>query len=315
MSRTPSHPEDPYYDPHWPCARDWLAGDYLAKATKSLSVIGVPSTRGSMPPGQCELAPPAVRKVLHHFSTYDLSAGRDLRALRAHDAGDLPIAALSTEESFQPIREAVAGQLKEFNAAVLLGGDNSITAPGVHALGVPLDRIGLLSFDAHFDLGDVERGLNNRNSTRVLLRDGLQGDHIYKIGLQRFANSDAYAKVARQAGVHIITSDQVMDLGITKAVHQALGHLHLHVDRIYVSVDMDVLDRIHAPAAQDSLPGGLFPGQMRRAVHLCGLHPKVRALDLTELDPTHDVADITAMTAASCLLEFAAGVLARAVHV
>ena len=120
--------------------------------------------------------------------------------------------------------------------------------------------------------------------------------------------------MARTAGIHVITSDQVMDLGITKAVHTALGHLHMHVDRIYVSVDMDVLDRIHAPAANDSLPGGLFPGQMRRAAHLCGLHPKVRALDLTELDPTRDVADITAMTAASCLLEFAAGTLGRPLH-
>lgn len=310
-----SHPEDPYYDPHWPCARDWLAGDYLAKATKSLAVLGVPLTRGSLPPGQCELAPPAVRNVLHHFSTYDLSAARDLRHLRARDAGDLDIAAFTPQEAFQPIRDAVAAQLKDVNAAVLLGGDNSLTLAGVHGMGVPLDRCGLLSFDAHFDLGDLDDGVNNRNSTRALLRDGLQGDHIYKIGLQRFANSDFYARVARTAGIHMITSDQVMDLGISKAVHTALGHLHLHVDRIYVSVDMDVLDRIHAPAAADSLPGGLFPGQMRRAAHLCGLHPKVRVLDLTELDPMHDVAEITAMTAASCLLEFAAGVLARPVHV
>ncbi|HWC95766.1 MAG TPA: arginase family protein [Candidatus Sulfopaludibacter sp.] len=309
------HQEDPYYDPHWPCAKDWLDGDYLAKATKGLAVIGVPTTLGSIPPAQCQLAPQAIRAALHHFSTYDLSAGRDLRHLRARDVGDLAVAELSPNDAFIPIRDAVAAQLGDMTAAVLLGGDNSLTAAGVHALGVGLDRCGLLSFDAHFDMGDLDRGLNNHNSTRRLLEDGLAGDHIYKIGLQRFASSDAYARLARTAGIHVITSDQVMDLGITKAVHQALGHLQLHVDRIYVSVDMDVLDRIHAPAAHDSLPGGLFPGQMRRAAHLCGLHPKVRALDLTELDPTHDVADITAMTAASCLLEFAAGILARPTHV
>jgi formiminoglutamase len=309
-----SHKEDPYYDPHWPCARDWLAGDYLAKATKGLAVLGVPTTRGSLPPGQCELAPSAVRNVLHHFSTYDISAGRDLRHLRARDLGDLAVANLTPDEALPLIRDAVAAQLQDMNAAVLLGGDNSLTAAGVHGMGVPLDRCGLLSFDAHFDMADLDAGLNNRNSTRKLLNDGLHGHHIYKVGLQRFANSDAYARIARTAGVHIITSDQVMDLGITKAVHEALGQLQLHVDRIYVSVDMDVFDRIHAPAANDSLPGGLFPGQMRRAAHLCGLHPKVRAIDFTELDPTHDVADITAMSAASCLLEFAAGVLARPSH-
>ena len=309
-----SHPQDPYYDPHWPCARDWLAGDYLAKATRALAVAGVPATLGSLPPARCELAPESVRNALHHFSTYDLSALRDLRHLRTRDAGNLKVESLQPQEAFGVIRDAVAEQLKDVNAAVLLGGNNSITAAGVHALGVPLERCGLLTFDAHFDLGDLDGGLNNRNSTRALLRDGMDGDHIYKIGLQRFANSDAYARVARSAGIHVITSDQVMDLGITKAVHAALGHLHMHVDRIYVSVDMDVLDRIHAPAAHDSLPGGLFPGQMRRAAHLCGMHPKVRVMDLTELDPTADVADITAMTAASCLLEFAAGILGRPSH-
>ena len=309
-----SHQEDPYYDPHWPCARDWLAGDYLARATRGLAVLGVPATKGSLPPAQCDLAPQVVRNMLHHFSTYDLSAARDLRHLRVRDAGDLPVVALSPQEAFQPIRDAVAKQLEDMNAAVLLGGNSSISAAGVHGLGVPMDRCGLVSFDAHFDIGDLDDGLNNRNFTRALLRDGLQGDHVFKIGLQRFANSDTYARIARSAGIHVITSDQVMDLGITKAVHTALGHLHMHVDRIYVSVDMDVLDRIHAPAANDSLPGGLFPGQMRRAAHLCGLHPKVRVLDLTELDPTRDVADITAMTAASCLLEFAAGILGRPAH-
>jgi formiminoglutamase len=310
-----SHSEGPNFDPLWPCARDWLRGDYSAKATRGLAVIGVPSTLGSRPPAQCELAPQAVRAVLHHFSTYDIAAGRDLRNLRVHDAGDLSVAALSPEDAFAPIRDAVATHLKDSDAAVLLGGDSSITAAGFHGMGLPLERCGFLSFDAHFDLADLDAGLTNCNSTRALLRDGLPGHHICKVGLQRFANSDAYAKVARAAGIHIVTADQVMDLGITKAVHQALGALHLHVDRIYVSVDMDVFDRIHAPAANNSLPGGLFPGQMRRAAHLCGLHPKVRVMDFTELDPTRDVADITAMSAAACLLEFAAGILGRSTHV
>ena len=129
-----SHQEDPYYDPHWPCARDWLQGDYLAKASRGLAVLGVPTTRGSLPRGKCELAPAAIRQVLHRFSTYDLSAGRDLRHLRARDAGDLAIAPLSPEEAFDKIRDAAAGQLQDMNAAVLLGGDNSLTAAGVHAL-------------------------------------------------------------------------------------------------------------------------------------------------------------------------------------
>jgi len=63
-----SHQEDPYYDPHWPCARDWLAGDFLARATRGLAVLGVPAAKGSLPPAQCDLAPQAVRNtgVIRH---------------------------------------------------------------------------------------------------------------------------------------------------------------------------------------------------------------------------------------------------------
>jgi formiminoglutamase len=309
-----SQPVTPHHDPNWPRASRWLAGDILPHALPGLAVVGTPVCRGSITPGRCDLGPAAIRKALERYSTYDLSPNRDLRHLRVRDAGDLDVAALTPDEAFEPIREGVARALKEAPAAVLLGGDNSVTYPGAMAMGGKPDRCGLITFDAHFDLRHLDGGLTNGNPVRALLRDGWQGDHIFQIGLQRFTNSEGYAKIARDAGIHVITADQVMDHGITKAVHQALGHLHLHVERIYVDLDLDALDRIHAPATPGSRPGGLFPAQIRRAAHLCGMHPKVTVMDLVELDPTQDIADITALTAAACLLEFASGMLARPNH-
>ena len=40
---------------------------------------------------------------------------------------------------------------------LLVGGNNAVTRPGVHALGLPLDQVGLITLDAHFDLRDTER--------------------------------------------------------------------------------------------------------------------------------------------------------------
>jgi arginase family enzyme len=37
----------------------------------------------------------------------------------------------------------------------------------------------------------------------------------------------------------------------------------------------------------------------------------VRVLDLVEIDPTRDIADITVLAAAACLLSFASGLLGR----
>jgi arginase family enzyme len=44
---------------------------------------------------------------------------------------------------------------------------------------------------------------------------------------------------------------------------------------------------------------------------MCGEDPKVRAIDLVEIDPDRDVAEATAMAAASLVLAFAAGLARR----
>jgi len=75
--------------------------------------------------------------------------------------------------------------------------------------------------------------------------------------------------------------------------------------------EITVLDRAFAPACPGSRPGGLNPAEVQAAARVCGAHPKVRAMDIVEVDPTKDVADVTVLGAASFLLSFAAGVASR----
>jgi len=300
-----------HQDPRWPRANAWLAGECLRNAVGSINIMGVPIAKGSITPGRCDLAPAAIRKALERFSTYDFDSDRDLRLLKASDEGDLLVSSMTPERAFQAVSEAVAFNVEAAPALVLLGGDNSITRPGCHGLGLPLDRCGLITLDAHLDLRDLEGGLTNGNPVRALLHDGLPGDHIFQIGIQPFANSEAYARVAREAGIHVVTADCVLERGAAGVVREALEYLDQRVERIYVDLDLDVLDRAYSPATPGSRPGGLAPHLVRKAAHLCGAHPKVRVLDLVEMDPTRDIADATALAAAACLLEFASGVLGR----
>jgi formiminoglutamase len=299
-----------FADANWPRASSWLAGEVLPEAQGRVAVIGAPSARGSITPGRCDLAPAAIRKALERFSTYDLDSGRDVRALHANDCGDVDVAELSPEELFTPVRTAVAEALEGAEAVILLGGDNSITRPGCHGLG-DLESCGLLTLDAHLDLRDLDGGMTNGNPVRALLRDGLPGSHIVQIGVQSFANSQAYAKVAQEAGIRVISAETVWSRGIDRVVEEGLNELAGKAGRIYVDLDLDVLDRLHSPGTPGSRPGGLAPYQGRRAARLCGSHPKVRAIDLVEIDPTRDIADATVLAAASCLLEFSVGVLRR----
>jgi len=300
-----------FEDTNWPRASAWLRGESLPNAIGEIGVMGVPIAKGSITPGRCDLAPAAIRKALERYSTYDFDSDRDLRLLSAIDEGDLNVSFMTPEQAFQPVMEAVGVSVEAAPALILVGGDNSITRPGCHGLGVPLARCGLLTLDAHLDLRHLEGGLTNGNPVRALLRDGLPGDHIFQIGIQPFANSEAYARVARVAGIHVVTADCVMERGVGAVVREALEYLDQRTERIYVDLDLDVLDRAFAAATPGSRPGGLAPHQVRQAAHICGAHPKVRVMDLVEMDPTHDIAGATALVAAACLLEFASGVLGR----
>jgi formiminoglutamase len=299
-----------YEDENWPRASGWLSGEMLTRQAGRLAILGAPAARGSITPGRCDLAPAAIRKALERFSTYDLDSRTDVRALRVEDKQDLDISALPPEETLDTIRDAVAAALRTAQALVLLGGDNSITRAACLGLG-PIERTGLLTLDAHLDLRHLDGGLTNGNPVRALLRDGMPGKHIVQIGVQSFANSGAYAQTARAHGIRVISARSALQRGIGYVMEEALLHLERETDRIYVDLDLDVLDRIYAPATPGSRPGGLTPHHIRQAARLCGEHPKVRVLDLVEIDPTRDIADTTVLTAAACLLEFAVGLLRR----
>ncbi len=298
-------------DKHWPRAHAWLAGDYAHSATGLLRVLGVPLTLGSITPSRCDLAPKAIRDALIRFSTYDMVHGRDVRELKVEDRGDLPLAQSTVEDAQEPIVQAVRDAVRSADAVVLLGGDNSITRPALRGMSDDLKKCGLLTIDAHLDLRTLEGGLRNGNPVRALLADGLPGENIVQVGIQSFANSAAYFRVAEDAGITVIPVEQVAERGMETVVERVLRELSHKVDAIYVDLDLDVMDRAFAPATAGARPGGLTPLDIRRAAYLFGAHSKVRVMDLVEIDPTRNSNDITALAAAACLLSFASGLLER----
>jgi formiminoglutamase len=301
----------PPADPNWPRASNWLAGAHTTGPAR-LAVIGAPVALGSITPGRCDLAPAAIRAALRRFSTYDLGSKADLADLAVRDWGDLDVALLGPASAFQQVRKGVRTATAGADATILLGGDNSVTRPGVHALGIPFDRCGLLTLDAHLDLRDLSAGLTNGNPVRALLADGLPGANIVQAGLQPFANSRAYHEVALDAGITLVTADEIRARGIAQVVQEALAQLDERVDAIYVDFDIDVLDRAFAPATPGSRPGGITPAELSSAARICGAHMKVRIADLVEVDPEADIANVTVYATCMCLLAFAAGVLSRA---
>ena len=290
----------------WLSATD-LVGDF---PDAPVAMVGAPLNERSLTPGRCDLAPAMLRRALPRMSTYDVETGVDLSGMRVHDAGDVPLKIVSPANAFEPVRDAVAAQVARRRLTILVGGNNAVTRPGVHGLG-PLDRVGVLTLDAHFDLRDTDCGLNNGNPIKALLEDGLDGRRISQIGLAPFANTRRAHETAKAAGISVRTARECREQGTARIVAEELERLSGLCERIYVDFDIDVIDRGQFPAAPGARPGGISVHDFFDATRVVGAHSKVAAVDLTEYDPSLEVGDLASLTAARWFVELLAGFAAR----
>ena len=217
------------------------------EGTADVALVGAPIEAGSVTPGRCDLAPETIRGTLRRFSTYDVETGEEL-SLAIHDAGDARVAGLMPADGFAPIRDAVGRCTAEHALTLLLGGNNAVTRPGAHGLGLPLDRVGLVTLDAHFDLRETDQGPRNGNPVRCLLEDGLPGANICQIGLAPYANTGKMHRDALAAGITVFTIADCKARGVVTVLEEALARLG-HVDAIMVDFDIDVIDRAQCPGA------------------------------------------------------------------
>lgn len=288
----------------------WSRANTLVKPNlkqADLALIGVPVHKSSLTPNSCQLAPKAIRTALSYYSTYSGSHDIDLRELQITDLGD--ITGADTAAGKKVIAKKVAGLLDKYQLLIALGGDNSITYTVAAGLFSDLSKIGLVTLDAHHDLRD---GNSNGSPVWRLIQAGLPGENIVQIGISDFANSKEYSNRAKEYGITVITRDQMRNKSIKEVMKIGFNSLDRSIEDIYVDIDVDVADRSVAPACPASVPGGISADELRQAAFFVGENYKVRAVDITEIDPKRDSKDQrTVRLAALLILEIAAGFKAR----
>jgi arginase family enzyme len=286
----------------WPNLSDLIVS---ADAEAPIGLVGAPLAVGSVTPGHCDQAPALLRQTLRRIGRYDVETRRELSSQVA-DYGDVEIAGMSIEHATGPIREAVGRSVSRRELTLLVGGNNAVTRPGVLGLGLPLDRVGLITLDAHFDMRDLDQGLGNGNPVRALIEDGLPGANIAQIGLASFANSRKMHEDALAAGNLVVTIEEVSRDGIRRVLDRAFDRV-CHCEALVVDCDIDVIDRSQFPAAPGARPGGMAAADFFAAVRCLASEPRVRVIDLTEWDPPLDPTDLSALTAARWVAECLSG--------
>jgi formiminoglutamase len=296
-------------DPRWPRAADWLAAGPGTRPV-DLAVVGIPAYATSLSESGAHATPAAVRRALGRLSTWCASQRFDLAdAVAPLDLGDVDDPDLGDEGEWR-VRTLSASAARKATLVFAIGGDNSLTAPlGAGALG-DLATAGLVTLDAHHD---IREGRSNGSPVRRLLDAGMDAERVVQVGIADWANSRSYAAEAHARGVTVVHRGDVARRGIEDTMRHALDVAGAGGRPVVVDLDLDVCDRSVAPACPASLPGGLTAQEAMHAAFVAGRDPRVRGIDVTEVDATNDAPDErTVRLAALCLLEAAAGLALRA---
>lgn len=262
--------------------------------TPGLILFGAPISRSSISVSGASLYPLEFRKMWKSFATYNLDENVDLSGFHVADAGDVAMHTTDIVTSHKRIETAAAYLSRHYPDSTLsmIGGDHSTTACAVRGIKetFPDETIGILQLDTHLDVRDpAELGPANGTPIRQLVDGGaVKGENIYNIGLHGYFNARPLIDYAKEHGINMVTLKQAREQGVTSAVGEALRRLAEKVDRIYVTVDMDVLDITQAPGVPASTPGGMTTIELFDSLIEIGKWKEVHYIDFVCLDPTKD---------------------------
>ncbi len=187
---------------------------------------------------------------------------------------------------------------------ITMGGDHFITLPLLRAHVAKYGPLALVQYDAHQDTWhDDGIALSHGNFVTRAVKEGLiDPSRSIQIGIRTIA--------PETCGIEIIDAYTAIELGakgIADAIHRRVGNA-----LAYLTVDIDVLDPAYAPGTGTPVSGGLSSAQVLMSIDKISTL-NWRGMDVVELAPAYDHADITAIAASTVIQHHIQGLAAKKV--
>lgn len=210
------------------------------------------------------------------------------------------------EATQQALQKQVERILKNNTFPLLLGGGHDI-AYGHYCglrdyLGVK-QTIGIINFDAHFDLRKNNKGNTSGTPFYQIAQECSQQDfpfHYLCLGIRKEANSRELYKTADKLGVNYLSRAEFSIKHIAQ-VEQAINTFLTRVDAVYVTIDMDGFSSAYAPGVSAASPVGFSPEIVIASLGMIIQSRKLISIDVAEINPAHDRDQQTAKLGASLL--------------
>lgn len=287
-----------------------LGATFLASGGRigaPVAAAGIPFDIGTTNRSGARFGPEAIRRASRMLvDGRHPSAWSDPAAI-VRDIGDFAIALGDIAGSLALIERQAAAQPH----LVALGGDHGITLPLLRALARNRGPIALVHFDAHVDTWPDSFGQPHGHGSVFYhaIEEGLVDPRrMIQIGIRSPVQRDVWDWTLGK-GVTIVAAEQVHERGVA-AVAEAIRTL-VGDAPTYLSFDIDALDPAFAPGTGTPEIGGLASWQAQAILRRLG-GVQWAGADVVEVAPAYDVAEITALAAATIAWEYLALVAASA---
>jgi agmatinase len=289
-------------------------------ADADVVVVGAPFDGGTSHRPGTRFGPQAIRStdyLGHNGSRPSLALRTDgLKDLRVYDAGDVEMFSGDAAGSLRKLTDEVRKVAAAGAIPVVLGGDHAIAfadATGVadvHGHG----RVSMIHFDAHADTGDIEFGSlwgHGAPMRRLIESGALRGDRFLQIGLRGYWPEPETLTWMAERRMRSYEMTEIVSRGLAECLTEAFAIAVDDCDGVFLSVDIDVCDPGHAPGTGTPEPGGLSARELLDSVRRICLELPVVGVDVVEVSPPYDHADITAALANRVVLEALSAIARR----
>lgn len=261
-------------------------------------VTGVPFDLATTHRSGARLGPAAIREASSNLAWEERRWPWSFRAfdrLGVIDYGDLVFTPGESHTMVDALQEHAAKVLRAGKTMLTLGGDHFISLPLLREHARKHGPVALIHFDAHTDTS----------------REGGEYDHA-SMFCRAFSEGLLLADDSVQIGIRtdyersknpftVLDAAWINDHGAQQAVDEIRGIVG---DKpCYLSFDIDCLDPAFAPGTGTPVCGGLTTDCALKIIR--GLAPlNLIGMDLVEVAPVYDHAQVTSLAAATLALEF-----------
>lgn len=251
---------------------------YSGRETSRFVVLPVPyDLTASYVPG-ARRGPSAIIEASTFMELYDEELDQETFRAGIHTLPPLDPLSTGPREMVERVEEASLLLYKQAKTLVLLGGEHSMAIGAVRAARKALSEVDVLQLDAHADLRDSYEG--SPFSHACTARRILEGGKLVQAGARSLSAEEA--DFVRSRKDHLLLPSREILNDPRRAAESILDRLG---ERVYVTIDLDVLDPSVMPSVGTPEPGGIGWGVILDLLRPVFLEREVVGFDLVELCP------------------------------